>query len=59
MNSNIHDNITADEAIRTLTEALCDICMSDKVMCPVDRDVDLCPCDVVEKAQYEYFNGCD
>lgn len=57
--SNLPDCSPADEAIDALVESLCDICMSDKVMCPVDRDVSLCPCDVVEKAQYEYYNRCD
>lgn len=66
--SNLPDNLSesslpgcsdADVAIDALVKSLCDICMSDKVMCPVNRDITLCPCDVVEKAQYEYYNGCD
>ena len=57
--SNLPDCSPSDEAIDALVESLCDICMLDKVMCPVDRDVSLCPCDVVEKAQYEYYNGRD
>lgn len=66
--SNLPDNLTesslpdcsdAEIAIASLTDALCELCMSDKVMCPVNRDVTLCPCRVVEKAQYEYYNGSD
>jgi len=66
--SNLPDNLTesslsgcsdADITIDAITKSLCDLCMSNKVMCPVDRDVVLCPCDVVEKANYEYYHGGD
>lgn len=66
--SNLPDNLTessipdcsdAEIAIASLTDALCEICLSDIQTCPVNGDVSRCPHNVVEKAQHEFYNGCD
>jgi len=49
----------ADEAIDIIISELCDICISDRIVCPVNGDTALCPCNVVEKANYEYYHGSD
>ena len=57
--SSIPGNSPADEAISKLTEALCDICLSDMQTCPVYQDVSRCPKNVTEKANNEYYHGDD
>ena len=57
--SSIPWNSPADEAINRLIDALCDICKSEQPICPVNDDAVLCPHNVIEKAEYEYYHGDD
>lgn len=49
----------ADVVIDMIISELCGICISDRIVCPVNGDTALCPCNVVEKANYEYYHGSD
>ena len=59
--ASVVDNHSGDViyGVSKITAGLCDICISDIGVCPVDRAVKECPHNVVEKAAYEYFNGSD
>ena len=45
-----------EEAIDRLVDGLCDICKSSQPICPVNDDAAICPQNVIEKAEYEYYH---
>lgn len=57
--SSIPGNSPKDEAIDRLVDTLCDTCKSEHPTCPVNDDAALCPHNVIEKAEYEYYHGDD
>ena len=55
--SDIPGHSPADEAIDRLIDHFCDLCKSDIPTCPVNEDAAICPLDVIDRAEHEYYNG--